>query len=108
MSIYLPRRSVIARWRKNGWDEPCKSRGLRTVLREARGEIPRAYLPGRDDQRQEARVLITDKLKSYAAANRDLGLNVDHRQHKGLNNRAENWHQPTRVREKVMLDRLAE
>jgi len=48
------------------------------------------------------RVLITDKLKSYAAANRDLGLNGEHRQHKGLNNRAENSHQPTRVREKVM------
>ena len=25
------------------------------------------------------RVLITDKLKSYAAANRDLGLSVKHR-----------------------------
>ena len=48
------------------------------------------------------RVLITDRLRSYAAANRDLGLNVEHRQHKGLNNRAENSHQPTRVREKVM------
>jgi putative transposase len=48
------------------------------------------------------RVLVTDKLKSYAAANRDLGINVDHRQHKGLNNRAENSHQPTRLREKVM------
>src|SRR5476651_2185457 len=48
------------------------------------------------------RVLITDKLKSYAAANRDLGLNMEHRQHKGLNNRAENSHQPTRVREKVI------
>jgi putative transposase len=48
------------------------------------------------------RVLITDKLKSYAAANRDLWLKVEHRQHKGLNNRAENSHQPTRVREKVM------
>jgi len=48
------------------------------------------------------RVLITDKLKSYAAANKDLGLDVEHRQHKGLNNRAENSHQPTRVREKVM------
>jgi putative transposase len=35
------------------------------------------------------RVLITDKLKSYAAGNRDLGLNMEHRQHKGLNNRAE-------------------
>jgi putative transposase len=48
------------------------------------------------------RVLITAKLRSYAAANRDLGLNVEHRQHKGLNNQAENSHQPTRVREKVM------
>jgi len=48
------------------------------------------------------RVLITDKLKSYAAANRALGISVEHRQHKGLNNRAENSHQPTRVREKVM------
>ena len=48
------------------------------------------------------RVMITDKLKSYAAANRRLGFKFEHRQHKGLNNRAENSHQPTRVREKVM------
>lgn len=48
------------------------------------------------------RVLVTDKLRSYAAANDEIGLNVDHRQHKGLNNRAENSHEPTRVREKVM------
>lgn len=47
-------------------------------------------------------VLVTDKLRSYAAANRDLGLDLDHRQHKGLNNRAENSYQPTRVREKIM------
>ena len=48
------------------------------------------------------RVMITDKLKSYAAANKDLGLKFEHRQHKGLNNRCENSHEPTRVREKVM------
>ncbi|KVP67113.1 transposase, partial [Burkholderia ubonensis] len=48
------------------------------------------------------RVIVTDKLRSYAAANTELGLSVEHRQHKGLNNRAENSHQPTRVREKVM------
>ena len=48
------------------------------------------------------RVMVTDKLKSYAAANKKLGLKFEHRQHKGLNNRAENSHQPTRVREKVM------
>ncbi|MCK4207074.1 IS6 family transposase [Brucella pituitosa] len=49
------------------------------------------------------RVMITDKLRSYGAARRRLGLCVcDHRQHKGLNNRAENSHQPVRRRERVM------
>ncbi len=48
------------------------------------------------------RVLVTDKLRSYGAANRVMGLTFEHRQHKGLNNRAENSHQPMRVREKVM------
>ena len=38
------------------------------------------------------RVMITDKLKSYAAAKREMKLRVEHRQHKGLNNRAANSH----------------
>ena len=67
--------------------------------RHAAGRLMRKLLK---KHARSPRVLITDKLKSYAAANRDLGLNVEHRQHKGLNNRAENSHQPTRVREKVM------
>ena len=48
------------------------------------------------------RVSITDKLKSYGAAKREILPGVEHRQHKGLNNRAENSHQPTRLREKNM------
>ena len=48
------------------------------------------------------RVIITDKLKSYAAAKRDILPGVEHRQHKRFNNRAENSHQPTRLREKNM------
>jgi putative transposase len=48
------------------------------------------------------RVLITDKLKSYGAAKKKILKGVDHRQHKGLNNRAENSHRPTRVRERRM------
>ena len=36
------------------------------------------------------RVMITDKLSSYAAAKRIVMPGVEHRQHKGLNNRAEN------------------
>jgi putative transposase len=48
------------------------------------------------------RVMITDKLTSYAAAKRVVMPGVEHRQHKGLNNRAENSHQPTRRRERIM------
>ncbi len=48
------------------------------------------------------RVLITDKLASYSAAKRDVLPSVEHRQHKRLNNRAENSHQPTRERERRM------
>jgi putative transposase len=48
------------------------------------------------------RVIITDKLASYGAAKREILPSVEHRQHKRLNNRAENSHQPTRLREKKM------
>jgi putative transposase len=46
--------------------------------------------------------MITDKLRSYGAAKRDIMPGVGHRSHKGLNNRAENSHQPTRRRERIM------
>ncbi len=48
------------------------------------------------------RIIVTDKLKSYGAAIKELKLEIDHRKHKGLNNRAENSHQPTRQRERAM------
>ncbi len=48
------------------------------------------------------RVLVTDKLKRDEAAKKRVLPSVEHRQHKGLNNRAENSHQPTRVRERRM------
>ena len=46
--------------------------------------------------------IITDKLRSYGAAKRDVMSTVEHRSHKGLNNRAENSHLPLRKRERVM------
>ena len=45
--------------------------------------------------------MITDKLGSYAAARRQVMPDVEHRSHKGLNNRAENSHLPFRRRERV-------
>ncbi|WP_245502876.1 IS6 family transposase [Rhizobium ruizarguesonis] len=53
-------------------------------------------------QGRSPRVMITDKLRSYDAAKRDVMPGVDHRSHKGLNNRAENSHQPIRRRERIM------
>ncbi|WP_406351840.1 IS6 family transposase [Streptomyces sp. NBC_01635] len=48
------------------------------------------------------RVVVTDKLRSYGAAHREVMPSVAHRQSKYLNNRAENSHQPTRQRERAM------
>src|SRR5215204_3231448 len=48
-------------------------------------------------QTRVPRVMITDKLTSDGAAQRAIMPGVEHRQHKGLNNRAENSHQPTKA-----------
>src|ERR687893_2201630 len=48
------------------------------------------------------RRMITDKLGSYATARRQIMPEVEHRSHKGLNNRAENSHLPLRRRERAM------
>jgi len=45
--------------------------------------------------------MITDKLRSYGAAKRQV-MPDEHRPHKGLNNRAENSHLPLRKRERVL------
>ncbi len=48
------------------------------------------------------RVIVTDKLRGYAAAKREIMPGVEHRQSRYLNNRAEVSHQPTRRRERQM------
>src|SRR2546430_10566313 len=50
----------------------------------------------------EPRVVITDKLASYPPALRRALPKAEHRRHKGLNNRAENSHLPTRKRERIL------
>ena len=48
------------------------------------------------------RRIVTDKLPSYGAARREVAPGLEHRAHKGLNNRAENSHVPLRKRERQM------
>lgn len=46
--------------------------------------------------------IVTDKLRSYGAGLRRLGLGIEHEQGKRRNNRAEHSHQPVRRREHKM------
>ena len=74
---------LVQRWR----DRRAAKRLLRKLLKR---------------QCRAPRVMVTDKLPSYGAAKREVMPGVEHRRHKGLNNRAENSHQPTRERERRM------
>jgi putative transposase len=53
-------------------------------------------------QGRPSKRIITDKFGSYSAAKRKIMPKVEHRQHRGLNNRAENSHVPVRKRERMM------
>lgn len=53
-------------------------------------------------QRSVPRRIVTDKLRSYASAHREVIPSVEHVRDKGSNNRAENSHQVTRQRERQM------
>ena len=50
-----------------------------------------------------AEEIVTDRLRSYGAALRDLGVNDRQKTGRWANNRAENSHQPFRRRERAML-----
>ena len=50
-----------------------------------------------------AEEIVTDRLRSYGAALRDLGVNDRQKTGRWSNNRAENSHQPFRRRERAML-----
>ena len=52
--------------------------------------------------RNEPRKIVTDKLRSYGVAHRELIPDTIHDTSQYANNRAELSHQPTRVRERVM------
>jgi len=80
------------------------------------GEIVDVYLQKRRDgraakrffrrllkvHRNEPRKIVTDKLRSYGVAHRELITNAIHDTSQYANNRAELSHQPTRVRERGM------
>ena len=81
-----PRGLATAMW-------PARSIGLVPMRQIYRAKIGPAFVPER---------LVTDDLRSYGAAARALGLERLHERGRWRNNRAENSHQPTRRRERMM------
>ncbi len=77
------------------WRFWCKA----AAMPRAAKRLMRKLLKG---QGRAPRVMVTDKLRSYDVAKREVMPGVEHRSHKSLNNRAENSHQPTRRRERIM------
>ena len=80
------------------------------------GEVLEAFVSKRRDKKAalkflkkamkrygQPRVIVTDKLKSYGAALKELGSDGRQQTERWLNNRAENSHLPLRRRERAML-----
>src|ERR1700731_4693562 len=86
------------------------------ACRRSRGEVLDVLVQSRRDSRAALRLmrkllrkqgfapklLVTDKLRSYGSAFRQLQLTCPHEQGLRENNRAENSHQPVRRRERKM------
>ena len=72
------------------------------VQKHRNAKAAKRFLKRLIDRFGTPRVIITDKLRSYIRPIKTLAPNADHRRHKGLNNRAEGSHRPTRKREKLM------
>ena len=79
------------------------------------GEVLEAFVTKRRDRRAARRflkktmkrygrpeIIVTDKLRSYQAAMKEIGIEARQETGRWLNNRAENSHQPFRRRERAM------
>ncbi len=71
-----------------------KKRDRKTALRFLRKAMKRYGCP---------QVIVTDRLRSYRAAMREIGIEAHQETCRWLNNRAENSHQPFRRRERAMV-----
>ena len=75
----------------DGWSQSTHKHAALKLMRKLLKKY--AFVPER---------LVTDDLRSYGAAARDLGIEHLHERGRWKNNRAENSHQPTRRRERKM------
>ena len=71
------------------------------VLKHRSAKAAKRFLERLIARHSQPRVIVTDKLRSYIKPIKALAPDADHRAHKGLNNRIEGSHRPTRKREKM-------
>ncbi len=71
------------------------------VLKHRSAKAAKRFLQRLIARYGQPRVIVTDKLRSYIKPIRNLAPEADHQAHKGLNNRVEGSHRPTRKREKI-------
>lgn len=76
-------------------DEPVQSRRNKEAARRLLYKLLK--------KQDCARVIVIDKLRSYDAAKQETTSGIEHRSHKGLNNRVENSHLPVRRRERIQI-----
>src|SRR5580704_12608393 len=78
----------------SSWGSAAEKRNKRAALKLMRKLLKKfGFVPDK---------LVTDNLRSYAAAAGQLGIAKRHERGQWRNNRAENSHQPTRRRERKM------
>ena len=108
-----------SRWRWHLDEVFVKINGERHYLWRAvdhEGEVPESFVTKTRDKKAALKflkkamrkhgrpeVIVTDKLRSYGAALREIGSNARQETGRWLNNRAENSHLPFRRRERAML-----
>src|ERR1700704_2873654 len=83
----MPRAKFLMCWSRPGRNKRAALKLMRKLLKKY------GFVPDK---------LVTDDLRSYAAAASDLGIARRHERGRWRNNRAENSHQPTRRREYKM------
>ena len=93
--------AITHSWRDVLFVACCGWGGLWTGCVSAKAAI--RFLSRLLNAHPKPRVIVTDKLRSYTKPIRQMGKGIAHRSHKGLNNRVENAHQPTRRKEKCII-----
>jgi hypothetical protein len=102
---YMPPARVCPRrhgGRGHGNDRACAKRRSHSYTWGRSGRLPAPNEKPCGVALHVPRKLVTDELRSYAAAARHLGIAKRHERGRWRNNRAENSHQPTRRRERKM------